>query len=308
MKIDVVVSGLNVVDLLFTLPNEVQLGNKHEVSDILLQGGAPAGNAASVMATLGLKTVFLGYVGDSVLNVVAQEELKRCHVDTSFMIKKTEHSPAIALVEINPNNGERTVFYSQKNYLTLAEKDINHHVIAQSRLLFVDGYDLDTNLALLKIADELNIISILDIETGESEKLKAMLALGSHCILPLQCAQTLTAETQVENCLNALSQLTKGQLIITDGANGSWAFTHQGIIHQPIFQAKVVDTTGCGDSYHGAYAYALLQGKNLLQPMAFATAYAAIVSGYVGGRTYHPSAVEVEEMIFKSTENTELSL
>ena len=67
MQHKVIVSGLNVVDLLVTLPKEIKFGCKQEVDDLIIQGGAPAGNAASVMAQLGLSTFFVGYCGDSLI-------------------------------------------------------------------------------------------------------------------------------------------------------------------------------------------------------------------------------------------------
>lgn len=297
MNFDVVVSGLNVVDLLFKLPEHFVTDSKHEVDTILLQGGAPAGNAASVMAMLGLNTAFLGYRGDNTLSVVAESELQRCRVDTQLMLDNPVHAPAIAVVQINPKNGERTVFYSLANYSALAVSDIDSDSIKNSKLVFVDGYNVDTNIALLEVAQKFGIPSVLDIEAGDKDKLKTMLKLGSHCILPLECAQFLTGLEDAKACLINLATLTNGQLIITDGTNGSWAYDNGNIIHQTVFDTNVVDTTGCGDSYHGAYAYALLKGRSLQDRMKFASAYAAIIARYMGGRSYHPSAEEVDTLI-----------
>ena len=56
---DVLVTGLNIVDILVRLPEKVQSGEKHEVRDLLIQGGAPAGNAACLLASLGWRTGFI---------------------------------------------------------------------------------------------------------------------------------------------------------------------------------------------------------------------------------------------------------
>ncbi|WP_096086106.1 carbohydrate kinase family protein [Agaribacterium haliotis] len=297
MSFDVIVSGLNVVDLLFTLPEQVKRDSKHEVDKILIQGGAPAGNAASVMAMLGLKTAFLGNRGDNVLSDIAERELQRCKVDSSLMLNKPEHNPAVALVEIDANNGERTVFYSLNNYRALAPADVKREWVQNSKLVFVDGYDRAGNIQLLKLARELGVPSVLDVEAGDREELIEMISLGSHAILPLEAAQAITGEDEVGLALPELAKLSDAQIVITDGANGSWAWLAGKVVHQGAFKTEVVDTTGCGDSYHGAYAYALLQGMDIQQRMQFASAYASLVARHVGGRTYHPSAAEVEAVI-----------
>lgn len=288
-----------VVDILAEVPLNVNLGSKHEVSKIIIQGGAPAGNAACVIAQNNLKTAFLGYKADNTLSLIAREELKRYNVDTSLLINNPDFQPAIAVVEINTKNGDRTVYYSTNNYKPLLPKDINEDWIKNSKLLLVDGYDVVGNLELLKIANKHNIPSVLDIEAGDISVLKKMISLGSHIILPLEGAQMITELDLPEECINALSLITNGQLVITDGANGSWALENERIIHQAAFPTEVVDTTGCGDAFHGAYASALLKGKNLAKRLEYASAYASIIATHFGGRSYFPSTKEVEQILLK---------
>ncbi|WP_111708572.1 carbohydrate kinase family protein [Lutibacter citreus] len=300
MQFDVIVSGMMVVDILSEVPSNIKTGTKHEVSKIIVQGGAPAGNAACVIAKNNLKTAFLGYKATNTLSLIANEELKKCDVDTSLLIESDNFQPAIAVVEVNPKNGDRTVFYSTNNYKPLQPKDINEDWVKNSRLLLVDGYDIVGNLELLKIANKYNIPSVLDIETGDIEVLKEMISLGSHIILPLEGAQMISEFNTPEECLKKLSTLTKGQLIITDGANGSWALENKKIIHQPAFPTKVVDTTGCGDAFHGAYASALLNNKKLVERMKYASAYASIIATHFGGRSYFPDKEEVAQKILNN--------
>lgn len=286
-----------VVDILTEVPSKVKLGAKHEVSNIIIQGGAPAGNAACVIAKSNLKTAFLGYKANNTLSLIANEELKKCEVDTSLLLESDNFQPAIAVVEVNPENGDRTVFYSTNNYKPLQTKDINEDWIKNCKLLLVDGYDVVGNLELLKIANKYNIPSVLDIEAGDISVLKEMISLGNHIILPLEGAQLITELNTSEECINALNLITNGQLVITDGANGSWALENKKIVHQAAFSTKVVDTTGCGDAFHGAYASALLKGKNLAERMEYASAYASIIATHFGGRSYFPSEKEVNEII-----------
>ena len=114
-------------------------------------------------------------------------------------------------------------------------------------------------------------------------------------ILPLEAAQALTGKETIEECTLALDKLTDAQVVITDGANGSYSVDNGELIHQTAYKVNVVDTTGCGDAFHAAYASALLQGMNSKQRMNYASFFAAQVAQHFGGRTFLPSREFMKE-------------
>ncbi len=59
----------------------------------------------------------------------------------------------------------------------------------------------------------------------------------------------------------------------------------------------VVDTTGCGDGYHGAFLFGLLKGLNWKQTAALASAVAALNSQALGGRTGLPTLNQVTSFL-----------
>lgn len=285
--IEVICSGLNVVDLLVSVPPHVPKGQKTACDKILIQGGAPAGNAACALARLGHTTGMLGYLGDNTLSAIAKTELEKHGVSTALFKQKKEATPAIAIVQIDAA-GERTVLYSMEGYTPFALSDIDEMSIAQAKLILVDGYDITVNTALLRMAQKYQINTVLDLETSAPAAMKEMLSLATDAILPLEAAQMLTGKQTAEDCLFHLTDISKGQLVITDGANGAYALDNENIIHQEAFSVSVVDTTGCGDSFHAAYASALLQGFKLTERLVYASFYAAQVAQHFGGRTFLP--------------------
>ncbi|MFY0627098.1 MAG: carbohydrate kinase family protein [Reichenbachiella sp.] len=284
---EVICSGLNVVDLLVSVPQIVPKGKKTACDQIIIQGGAPAGNAACALASLGHSTGFLGYFGDNTLSDIAKYELEKHHVHSDFFKEKKGATPAIAIVQID-EEGERTVLYSMSGYTPFSPTDINDKNVAQAKLILVDGYDTVINTHLLNLAKKFKVRSVLDLESNNAETMLQMVKLATDAILPLEAAQFLTKQLGPKDCLYELSKMTEAQLIITDGTQGSFAFKQGEILHQPAFRVEVVDTTGCGDSFHAAYASALLQGMDLKQRMEYASRYASEVAQHFGGRTFLP--------------------
>lgn len=294
-NLEVVVLGLNVVDVLVRLPATVRPGEKHEVRDLTLQGGAPAGNAACGLASLGWRVGFVARLGDNTLSEVARAELARCGVWPDLLIHDPAATPAVAVVEINPA-GERTVFYSLSGYRSVTAGDVPVETIRRAKLLLVDGYETEAALTALRAAAGSACASVVDVEAGDPATLREIVALAGHAILPLVAARLLTGHAEPEPALRALCEGTRGQVAVTDGARGSWALDDAGrLLHQPAFPVEVVDTTGCGDAFHAAYASALLDGLDLRLRLEFAAWFASRVALSLGGRANLPTRLSLRE-------------
>lgn len=293
---EVIVSGLNVVDVLVQLPGQVSPGQKHEVNELTVQGGAPAPNAACVCAMLGHETAYLGRMGKGVISTIAKSEFARYGVSDALFIEDAGAEPAVAVVEIDPETAERTVYYSLKQYRHLALEDVPRELVSRARMVLVDGYEMEANLELLRVANAHGVPSLLDIEAGDPALLNEMLALGTYCILPLVAGQMLAGKKEPERILSVLAERTAGELVLTDGLNGSWSLSSGRCLHQEAFRVDAVDTTGCGDAYHGAYAAGVLKGMPRRVRMEFAAWVAARVALAMGGRESIPDIRKVASM------------
>jgi sugar/nucleoside kinase (ribokinase family) len=65
------------------------------------------------------------------------------------------------------------------------------------------------------------------------------------------------------------------------------------IIERPAYPAEAVDTTGCGDVFHGGFSYGLVQGWDVDKSLDFAAWAAAKVSLKLGGRAGIPTLEEI---------------
>jgi sugar/nucleoside kinase (ribokinase family) len=88
------------------------------------------------------------------------------------------------------------------------------------------------------------------------------------------------------------------QVVITDGERGCWYWDERQHLHQPAYPVEVMDTTGAGDTFHGAYLYACLQAHwTPAFRLKFASAVAALKCTRLGGRQGIPDLRQTLEFL-----------
>jgi len=296
---DLISVGINTVDVLVRLPERVLHEDKQYVQDLIIQGGSPTGSAAAAVARFGYRAATVMRLGHNVVSAISLEELRSSRICEDLVVRDDTSRPAIALVEIDPATGGRTVFIQMDNYGYLRPEDIPADDIRAGRVLLVDSYDLDATEVALRAARGTKCRTVLDFESGDADRLRALLALGSDAILPLACGSALTGREAPEEVVRALADLTEGQTIVTDGRAGSWAWVRAGgtVLHQGSFPVSAIDTTGCGDAYHAGYVIGLLEGWPLPLRMEFAALLASRVATRVGGRSALPFREDAASLI-----------
>jgi sulfofructose kinase len=126
------------------------------------------------------------------------------------------------------------------------------------------------------------------------------LPIESAHILSRSFAEQLTGEDDPASAARQLSTKGRRVVVVTCGAHGCWYLESKArgsLCHQPAFEVKTVDTTGCGDVFHGAYASALARGMPLKARIRFASAAAALKATRPGGQNGIPTRAIVEKFL-----------
>lgn len=286
-RFDVVGIGINAIDILFRTPvGAIEAGEKYEVPDLGFQGGGPAANGICVASNLGFSAAFLCHLSDNAASAIAREQFRRHGVSDALFVETEGASPPISLVQTDPVTAERTIFYNLSGVVHPAASDLNVEVLRSARVLLVDSYEADVAIAAMEAVAGSDVQTVVDIEPGTPEQRRRMLALATHAVLPWKTAEALSGTTGIEPMMAALSVISRAQLVITHGIEGSWARHPDGsILHQTAFPVEAVDTCGCGDAYHGAYVVGLLAGWSLAHRLEFASWVASRVATEMGGRS-----------------------
>ena len=267
-----------------------KIGPAQEVS------GGSAANTIAVIAALGGDTAYVGKVKDDQLGAIFAHDLRAqgAVYETALAPKTAEDETGRCIVLVTPD-GER----SMNTYLGVTEfltpDDIDPAQMAEAEWIYLEGYRFDgpdSHAAFAKA-----------IEATRSANGKVSLTLSDpFCISRHRDAFRDMIRDGVDllfcNKAEALSMVQRDDfeaaraelaaevdiLAVTDSENG--CFIHQGdqSWHVPATPVEIVDATGAGDAFAGAFLWGITHGADLPTAGKMANVAAGSVIQHIGPR------------------------
>jgi sulfofructose kinase len=284
MRWEVVGLGENSVDTVIRIPGALLADSKLRISSRQQRPGGQVATALATCAGFGLKVAYLGAFGNDDHGQLVRNELARRGVDLAHAVtRQVPNRHAVILV--HEQTGARTVLWERDDQLNLTAIDVSRDVIGAARLLHVDDVDVAASLQALRVARELGLPSTADIDLV-NEHTARLIDAASMPIMAAHVPAVLTGEADPVVALRRLQRPHHALLCVTLGADGALALHGDEIVQVPAHPVGVVDTTGAGDVFRGAFICAYLRGDALADALRFATMAAAISctrEGAMGG-------------------------
>ena len=173
-------------------------------------------------------------------------------------------------------------------------------VIRGSRVLFVDHLGVERMIDAARVARGAGIGVVADFEADAGQPFQELVGLVDHLILSEDFAQAWTGCDNPSQAAQLLWKADRETVVVTCGRQGCWYIGRDAPGQprfQPAFRVHEVDTTGCGDVFHGAYAAALARGWGLPSRIEYAAAVAALKATRSGGQTGIPTHATVESFL-----------
>ncbi len=288
------ISGLGYcsIDYLCTVPRIPQ-DDKVQAKKTLEQGGGPAATAICAAARLGAKTSFISAVGDDSRGQSILKGLALEGVDTAGIKLRLGAESPLAFCWIKEKTGTRSIVWSHGSIKPLLPEEVNLALVRDSGLLHLDGHHTDAAIHAAKIARDSGTAVMLDAGTMVP-RIDELLVLADIVIASKKFAERFTGKEKVETALKIMFTRNTKFAVVTLGPHGSMGFDGKTFYRQPSFPVEVIDTTGAGDVFHGAFAYRYVNGSDWQGCLRFATAVAALKCTKLGGRTGIPTLAETE--------------
>lgn len=295
---DVLGLGAVAVDDILCVDHYPPVDSKEPVLSWERQAGGLAGTALVTVVRLGGNSAYLGVLGKDDLSVFTMNEFQKEGVDTSLIQIREEARPIHSMVIVERRTGSRTLFFDSSGFQEAPLARMEKETLKNCQVLFVDYTVKETGVWAGQVANDLGIPVVADIERGEFNELRSLLKVTNHLVIGKQMAQQLSGKEKLDDSVYELQKHGFSAVVVTAGDQGCW-FAAQGedVTHLPAIEVPVVDTVGCGDVFHGAYAYSLSKGSTIAQAVQIANVTAGLKARKPGGRTGIPAWCEVEEYL-----------
>ncbi len=298
MRFDILGLGCCTVDDFVYLAAFPTPDTKHRVLERQRDGGGLTASALVAAARLGARCAYAAQLGYDELSQFVARNLQRENVDLSHIVWSEAAQPIHSTILVDTSSHTRTILWSKNGETGAHDTLPPAEIIRNCRVLFVDHYGINGAIRAAKIARENAIPVVADLERDNVPRFQELLALVDHLVVSERFARHLTQADSVENALRVLV-VGREAVVVTCGEIGCWFASSDDKTprHFPAFAVETVDTTGCGDIFHGAYACELARGEVLEKRVRFASASAAIKATRRGVQRGAPTRREVEAFL-----------
>jgi sugar/nucleoside kinase (ribokinase family) len=276
--------------------------SKVRISTRERQCGGLTGTALVAAARLGATCAYAGILGNDDLSAFIRSALEKEGVDVRHVVTRGDSVPIYAIIVVDETHHTRTIFLDFSGEsgadATLPPED----VIRSAKVLIVDPHGMEGMIRAARIVRAAPRVShvVADLEFSTSPRFGELLALVDHLILPIAFARELTGKSDPVSVVKALDREDTDTVAVTWGKQGVWYMSKESpgeVRRQEAFIVETVDTTGCGDVFHGAYASALARGLPAQERIRLASAAAAIKATQPGGQRGIPTLPVVEAFL-----------
>ncbi len=278
------------------LPGQTVLGRGFRT----VPGGKGA-NQACAAGKLGGRVRMVGRVGEDVFGEQLRTSLAGVGVDTSG-VRTTEATPSgVALIFVQAGGQNQIVVASGAN-ARLAPEDVAQALESSAGefLLLQLESPLGTVEAAAALGRKAGATVVLD--PAPARPLPAGLLSQVDCLTPNETEAMVLLErhegtvtlAEAPEVARALLQRGPKAVLLKLGANGAFFDDGSGGRHHPGLRVEAVDATAAGDTFNGALAVALGEGRPMPEAIAFANAAAALSVTRLGAQASIPSRGEVD--------------
>ena len=270
------------------------LERDHGYQAVKRTGGGSAANSVALVSCLGGSVFYSCKVaGDPTGDFFAQE-LVATGIDNNLGDKRDPGTTGHCISMVTPD-AERTMATCLGITNFLSPEELDPDALKASSILYIEGYLVSSTsgfqaaceaqeiarAAGVTVALTLSDPTMIEHYRGNHERL-----LDSGVDL-LFCnykeAKLLTGADTVSGCVSAMKKAVPA-FVMTCGKHGSIAFDGKNVTEADAVPANVVDTTGAGDVFAGAFLFCLARNLDFKTASELANKAASLVISRFGAR------------------------
>ena len=273
--------GLCVIDHVYVVDRLDFAEARTRFTQRLVISGGMIGTAISQAAMLGCDAHVLSMLGDDDDGRFVRRSLEGLGVKTGRLAISAGVATTVAVVLVERDSGERRFIVSDRRELEHGASDFDLTEIDSAATLLVDGHFPEQALRAVAKAREVGAVVIGDFHRP-SPAIRRLLPYVDFPVVPLEFAELFSAGGPRQAILEMADQFG-GTPVVTLGAEGGLYLDEGDVRRFAARPVRVVDTTGAGDVFHGAFAAGLSKGWTLAKSIDLACRAAALCCTAIGG-------------------------
>jgi sugar/nucleoside kinase (ribokinase family) len=290
--------GCSCIDFLGIVPRLPRLDEEIELLDSTLQGGGEVATALVTLAKLGVSAAYIGKVSDDPIGVMIKNDFEGHGVNTDYVIVEPGERSLTAIVLVDKNSGKRSILAGKATVSEVLPAELPNGVIEQAEVLHLDGTEPEASVIAAKRARAAGVTVVLDADVlALGPRIGRVIGLTDIVIASQPFASEYSGCDDPKAAVDQLRQAGPKTAIVTLGDAGGAGKIEDRAFRYTAFGVDVVDTTGAGDVFHGAFIRGLVADWPLEKTVKFAAAVAAIKCTKPGGRSGIPDMATAEHFL-----------
>lgn len=300
----ITVVGSFVMDMVARLEEFPKAGQTVLGKSLGIYPGGKGANQAVAARRLGGDVEMIGCVGKDGNGKTFLDLLRREGIETSHIKESEEVPTAIAQIQIDQAGENKIVVIPSANH-AFTKEDLYavKEVLSKTELVVMQlELEYEVSLEILRVCKELEVPVILN--PAPAVKLpKEILGLATYVTpneteLEILTGQKTETEEELYSAAEMLLDMGVKTVVATLGKRGAMIATAERKQIIEGYRVKAVDTVAAGDSFNGALAKCIADGKDLAEAVRYANAVGALAVTKQGAIPSLPTAEEVDEFLF----------
>lgn len=260
-------------------------------------GGGMAANAAATIARLGGQVELWSRTGADSAGKRIHAFLEQEGVDIRY-VRTYEGARSSTSAVIVDGKGERLIIGERDHAMSMDAGWLPLERVAKAAAVVSDLRWVEGTRAAFTAARAAGVPTLLDADLGGGGFLEEFLCLADYAIFSGPALDGFAPGGSDRERLEGVLALGVKHAGVTRGAAGyAWASAGGESGHQPAFAVEIVDTTGAGDAFHGAFTWALAGGHALSDCARIAAAVSALKCRRLGARSGLPTLEELNSFL-----------
>ncbi len=276
----------------------IEYSRKLNIQGVRFVPGGSAANIAANCSMVGLKSTYIGILGNDFSAKICLDDLKKRGVDLSNVIQTDKDNTAFSVILRTEWGKDRSILaYKGANNL-LTPSDVKDDLFKGIKAFAWTSLTSDDGCKAIEKAIKLTkenggtVFAAPSMSIIKNNEKWANILIGSSDVVSLnkEEAQEFTGKMDTSQIIRKFLSLGVRLISITDGPHGSIISDGKTIVNSAVYKGDVKDTTGAGDAFLSGMLVSYVNRYPIEKMSKMATAMSFLECKEIGVREGMPES------------------